>query len=106
MNALGGHLEANARRLIAFIGQKQNRFGVLIQMPGIGSRSGPAIAFVFDPCIHYQIASSFDARDLHLPRPGRCFAVPIILRLGWIDTLEGDPRSALLRDRWQGLCNQ
>jgi len=45
MNALGGHLEANARRLIAFIGQKQNRFSVLIQMPGVGPRSGPAIAF-------------------------------------------------------------
>ena len=55
-DALRGNLEADVRRLVALVGQEQNRFAVFIQMPGVRPRARPAVPFILTPAVHPQMA--------------------------------------------------
>jgi len=70
-HAAGRNLKADARWLVTFVGEKQNRFRVLMQMPGIGPRARRTIALVLNVAAHHEITLRFDARDLPLERSRR-----------------------------------
>ncbi len=68
---MGRNLKGDARRLGAFSGEKKNRLGVIIQMPGIGARARPTIPLVLHVAVYNEITPRFDARDLRLKRSPR-----------------------------------
>ena len=74
-HAVGRNLRADAHWLATLVGEKQNRFGVLIQMPGIGARARPAVPLVLNVAVHHEVTSRLDAQDLRLERSRR----PILL---------------------------
>jgi hypothetical protein len=59
--AVGRNLNADARWLATLVGEKQNGFGVLIQMLGIGASARPAIALVLKVAVNQQVALRLDA---------------------------------------------
>src|SRR5208337_3257616 len=69
--AVGRNLKADARWLVTFVGEKQNRFRVVVQMPGVSARARPTVPLVLNVAVHHQVTSRLDARDLRLERPRR-----------------------------------
>lgn len=55
------NLEADVALLVSHVGQKENRFRLPVQVPGMGAGAGPAITFIGQAAVDDQISLLLDA---------------------------------------------